>query len=110
MPVATAAQIAALSEDLGSQRRVAELLGASPAQVRCWREGGAIDIEDAERVDLLEFVLASLSRTYEPEVAEKWLRGVNPRLGDRRPVDVIRAGRIQDLLAVIADERAGGYA
>jgi len=30
-------------------------------------------------------------------------------LGSQRPVDVIRAGRIQDLLAVIADERAGGY-
>jgi hypothetical protein len=79
-------------------------------QVGRWRKGGGIDISDAERVDLLEFVLARLSRIYEPEVVEKWLRGINPRLGDRRPVDVIRAGRIQDLLAVIADERAGEYA
>jgi hypothetical protein len=110
MPVSTAAKITALTEDLGSRRTVAELLGVSPAQVRRWRKGGGIDINDAERVDLLEFVLASLSRIYEPEVVEKWLRGINPRLGDRRPVDVIRAGQIQDLLAVIADERAGGFA
>jgi hypothetical protein len=109
MPVSTAAKITALTEDLGSQHRVAELLGVSPVQVTRWRKGGGIDINDAERVDLLEFVLASLSRIYAPEVVEKWLRGTNPRLGGRRPVDVIRAGRIQDLLAVIADERAGGY-
>jgi DNA-binding transcriptional regulator YdaS (Cro superfamily) len=110
MPVSTAAKITALTEDLGSQRHVAELLGVSPVQVRRWLKGGGIDVSDAERVDLLEFVIARLSRIYEPEVVEEWLRGINPRLGDRRPVDVIRAGRIQDLLAVIADERAGGYA
>jgi hypothetical protein len=109
MPVSTAAKITALTEDLGSQRRVAELLGVSTERVSRWRKGGEINIRDAERVDLLEFVLTWLSRIYEPGVVEKWLQGINPRLGDRRPVDVIRAGRIQDLLAVIADERAGGY-
>lgn len=41
MPVATATKISALSEDLGSQRRVAELLGVSPAQVTRWRKAGA---------------------------------------------------------------------
>jgi len=110
MPVTIASKITALSEDLGSQRRVAELLGVSPAQVTRWRKGGGIDIDNAERVDLLELVVASLSRIYEPEVIEKWLLGLNPLLGDRRPVDVIRAGGIQELLAAIADERAGGYA
>jgi hypothetical protein len=110
VPVTTAVKINALGEDLGSQRRVAELLDVSLAQVRQWGNGGAIDFNDAGRVDLLEFVVAKLSRIYEPGVVEKWLRGFNPRLGDRRPVDVIRAGGILDLLDVIADERAGGYA
>ncbi len=110
MPVAVAAKIAALSEDLGSQRRVAELLDVSPAQVTRWRQGGGIDIHNADRVDLLEYVVAALQRIYEPEVVEKWLLGLNPRLRDRRPIDVIRAGRAWELLPAIADERAGGYA
>jgi DNA-binding transcriptional regulator YdaS (Cro superfamily) len=110
MPVTTATKITAISKDLGSQRRVADLLGVSPAQVTRWRRGGGIDILNAERVDLLELVLSGLLRLYPAEAAEQWLLGLNPRLGDRRPVDLVRAGRTQELLEAIADERAGGYA
>lgn len=110
MPVTTAIKIGALSEDLGSQRRVAELLGVSPAQVTRWRKGGGIDLVNAERVDLLELVLSSLLRLYPADAAERWLSGMNPRLGDRRPIDLVRAGQTQELLGAIGDERAGGYA
>lgn len=110
MPVATAEKITALSHDLGSQRRLAELLGVSPAQVTRWRRGGGIDLQNAERVDLLELVVASLLRLYPAEAAEQWLLGVNPHLGDRRPIDLVRASRAQELLGALAAERAGGFA
>jgi transcriptional regulator with XRE-family HTH domain len=110
MPVATATKISALSEDVGSQRRLAELLGVSPAQVTRWRKGGGIDPVNAERVDLLELVFSHLLRVYEPEAAKLWLLGLNPHLGNRRPIDLIRMRRTQDLLAAISDARAGGYA
>jgi uncharacterized protein (DUF2384 family) len=110
MPVATAEKISALSHDLGSQRRLAELLDVSPAQVTRWRRGGGIDTANAERVDLLELVLSGLLRLYSEEAAEQWLLGLNPHLGDRRPVDLVRAGRAQELLAAIAAERAGSFA
>lgn len=110
MPVATAEKITALSHDLGSQRHLAELLGVSPAQVTRWRRGGGIDLQNAERVDLLELVVASLLRLYPAEAAEQWLLGVNPHLGDRRPIDLVRAGRAQELLGALGAERAGGFA
>jgi transcriptional regulator with XRE-family HTH domain len=110
MPVATAEKITALSHDLGSQRRLADLLGVSPAQVTRWRHGGGIDLANAERVDLLELVVGSLLRLYPAEAAEQWLLGVNPHRGDRRPVDLVRAGRAQELLAALGAERAGGFA
>lgn len=110
MPVAISEKITALSHDLGSQRRLAELLGVSPAQVTRWRRGGGIDPANAERVDLLELVLASLLRLYSADAAEQWLQGLNPHLGDRRPIDLVRAGRAQELLGAIAVERSGGYA
>lgn len=110
MPVAISEKITALSHDLGSQRRLAELLGVSPAQVTRWRRGGGIDPANAERVDLLELVLASLLRLYPADAAEQWLRGLNPHLGDRRPIDLVRAGGAQELLGAIAVERSGGYA
>lgn len=110
MPVATAEKVAALSDDLGSQRQLAELLGVSPAQVTRWRHGGGIDLANAERVDLLELVLASLLRLYPADAAEQWLQGVNPHLGDRRPIDLVRAGRAEELLGAIGAERSGGFA
>lgn len=110
MPVATAEKITALSHDLGSQRRLADLLGVSPAQVTRWRRGGGIDLANAERVDLLELIVASLLRLYPADAAEQWLQGLNPHLGDRRPIDLVRAGSAQELLSAIAAERSGGYA
>ena len=110
MPVSTAEKVVALSEDFHSQRRLAELLGVSPAQVTRWRRGQGIDEANARRVDLLELVMSSLLRLYSPETAELWLHGLNPALGDRRPIDLVRAGRTGELLDAIAQERAGSFA
>jgi uncharacterized protein (DUF2384 family) len=110
MPVATARKVEALSEDFRSQRRLAEALGVSPAQVGRWIRGQGIDPRNAERVDVLELVMASLLRVYPRAACERWLFGVNPHLGDRRPIDLVRRGRAQELLCAIAAERAGSFA
>jgi uncharacterized protein (DUF2384 family) len=54
--------------------------------------------------------MSFLLRLYEPETAERWLFGLNPLLRNRRPIDVIRAGGTQELLAALRQERAGSYA
>lgn len=110
MPIATAQKVEALSRDFRSQRRLAELLGVSPAQVTRWRQGKGIDAVNAERVDLLELVMAQLLRVYPAEAAEHWLVGLNPQLGDRRPIDLIRRGRSRELIDAISAERAGSFA
>jgi uncharacterized protein (DUF2384 family) len=110
MPVATAQKVEALSRDFSSQRRLAELLGVSPAQVTRWRRGQGIDEVNAQRVDLLELVMSQLLRLYSSEAAERWLVGLNPHLGDRRPIDLIRRGRSRELIEAIAAERAGSFA
>jgi transcriptional regulator with XRE-family HTH domain len=109
MPVATRDKVQALSRDLGSQRRVAAMLGVSPSQVSRWIRSGGVDPDNAERVDALEHAMASLLRLYEPAAAEAWLVGFNPHLG-ARPLDLVRAGRTNELLRAIAAERAGSYA
>ncbi|MBO0713483.1 MAG: DUF2384 domain-containing protein [Acidimicrobiales bacterium] len=110
MPVSTAEKVVALSRDFGSQRRLAQLLGVSPAQVSRWRRGQGIDDLNAGRVDLLELVMSNLLRVYSTGAAERWLVGTNPSLGDRRPLDLIRRGQSRELLDAIASERAGSYA
>lgn len=110
MPVATADKVKALSKDVGSQRKLAELLDVSPAQVTRWIQGRGIDDLNADRVDLLELVMSQLLRLYTPDVAAAWLRGMNPHLRDARPIDLIRRGRTRELLDAVAAARAGSFA
>ena len=91
MPVATATKITALSEDLGSQRRRRRAARGEPgagdslAQRRRDRprQRGAGGPARARRS-------RACSASIAPEAAEQWLLGLNPRLGDRRPVDLVR--------------------
>src|SRR2546423_15038946 len=107
MPVATAVKVRALSADFGSQRKLATLLDVSPAQVTRWLKGKGIDDLNADRVDALEIVMSQLLRLYTPDVAAKWLAGLNPPLPDRRPIDLIRRGRPGEVLDALQPAGAG---
>jgi transcriptional regulator with XRE-family HTH domain len=110
VPVTLTTKIEALCADFRSAARLADLLGVDRAQVSRWLRGGGIDPLNAERLDLLELVWSSLLRIYEREAALAWLTGLNPLLGDRRPIDLIRLGRTEELMRAIRAERADSFA
>jgi hypothetical protein len=110
MPVATARKVEALTVDFKSGAAVADLLGVSRSRVSRWLRGAGIDALNAERVDLLELVWSNLLRLYDRETARSWLFGLNPTLGDRRPIDLIRAGKAEELMRAIRAERADAFA
>jgi hypothetical protein len=110
VPVATGAKVQALTVDFQSQAALADLLGVSRSRVTRWLKGEGIDPVNAERIDLLELVSANLRRIYEPEAVRAWLVGVNPHLGDRRPIDLVRAGKTEELMRAIRAERADSFA
>jgi uncharacterized protein (DUF2384 family) len=110
MPVATARKVEALRHDFRSAAQLADMLGVSRSQVTRWLRGAGIDPLNAEKVDLLELVWSNLLRIYEKEAALAWLFGLNPRLGDRRPIDLVRAGRTEELMRAVRAERADSFA
>jgi transcriptional regulator with XRE-family HTH domain len=110
MPVGTVRKVEALRVDFRSGAKLAEMLGVSRSQITRWLRGSGIDPLNAEKVDLLELVWANLLRLYDREAALAWLFGVNPLLGDRRPVDLIRLGRTEELMRAIRAERADTFA
>jgi transcriptional regulator with XRE-family HTH domain len=110
MPFATAQKVAVLRTDFRSAARLADMLGVSRSQVTRWLRGAGIDPLNAEKVDLLELVWSSLLRLYAPDAALAWLSGINPRLGDRRPIDLIRGGRAEELMRAIRAERSDVFA
>ena len=81
-----------LRADFRSAAQLADMLGVSRSQVTRWLRGSGIDPLNAERVDVLELVWSNLLRLYDREAALAWLFGLNPTLGDRRPIDLVRAG------------------
>ena len=110
MPVGTTQKVEALRADFRSAAQLADLLGVSRSQVTRWLRGAGIDPLNAEKVDLLDMVWSSLLRLYDKEAALAWLFGVNPLLGDRRPIDLIRAGRTEELMRAIRAERSDTFA
>jgi len=109
MPVAVAQKVKTLSVDFRSSARLADLLGVSRSQVTRWLRGAGIDPLNAEKVDLLEIVWSNVLRIYEQDAALAWLFGVNPLLGDRRPVDLIRQGRTEELMRAVRAERSDTF-
>jgi uncharacterized protein (DUF2384 family) len=110
VPVATVRKVEALRADFRSAAQLADMLGVSRSQVTRWLRGAGIDPQNAEKVDLLELVWSSLLRLYEKEAALAWLFGINPTLGDRRPIDLVRAGRTEELMRALRAERSDAFA
>jgi len=63
----------------------------------------------SNKISVLWLVWSNLLRIYEPEAARAWLWGLNPLLGDRRPIDLVRAGRAEALMRAIRAERADSF-
>ena len=110
MPVATVEKVRALAVDLGTQKRLAELLGVDRSRVTRWLRGEGIDEVNADKIDQLELVMSMAFRTYNPKVIEDWLHGMNPFLGDRRPIWFLRQGRYSEVLSALREERGESYA
>ena len=110
MPVAIRDKVRAVVRDLDSQAEFARMLGVSRSRVSRWLKTEEPDRSSTEKVEAVEFILGRLFRIYPRATALKWLRGFNAHLGDRRPIDLILAGRIAEVLAAIEAESSGAYA
>lgn len=110
MPVAARQKLQAVTRDLGSQARVARLLGVSPSRVSRWLKAEQPDAENRRKLEGVEFVLSRLLDLYERDVAIDWLLGLNAQLGTRRPMDLLAAGRTAEVLLAIQADEAESYA
>jgi transcriptional regulator with XRE-family HTH domain len=109
VPVAVREKLQAVTKDLGSQARVARALGVSPSRVSRWLRTEEPDALNRRKLEGVEFVLSRLLGLYQRDTAIKWLQGINPQLGDRRPIELLAAGRITDVLQAIDADEAESY-
>jgi len=110
MSIPTAMKAEALARDLGGQSKLAAILGVERSTVSRWLSGGRADPAQAARVDALDFVLAEAERIFGKAGARKWLHGLDPHLGDRRPLDLLQAGLVHEVIRALAEHRSGAFA
>lgn len=103
-------KLRSITQDLGSQARVAEALGVSRSRVSRWLRDEEPDPQNRRKVEGLEFVLARLLSFMHPSTAVKWLNGLNPDLHDFRPITYLARGRITEVLQAIDNFQAGSFA
>lgn len=92
-------------------REVAQLLQTTPETVSRWNTGKTEpQPESLQRLLSLEWLLDQLSELYAPDEARLWLFSPHRLLGGERPADRIQAGRIDDVLELIAHLHDGAFA
>lgn len=99
-----------LTQDEGGASEVAEIAGVHRSQVSRWRGGQDPSKENQERLLALYHVRRVLESLYPRPTAEKWLAGANAHLGNRKPLDLLRQGRVAEVLAAIEQDRSDSYA
>lgn len=91
-------------------REVAQLLDTTPQTVSRWRTGKVEPQPDRlQRLLTLEWLLGELAEFYEPQEARLWLFAPHRLLGGERPADRIQQGKLDDVLALIAQLRDGAF-
>lgn len=105
------AEIDSLKASLGSQSNLAKLLGVDRSSVTRWlKREDFPDPENEEKIIALRYVISRLTRIFKEEVAASWLQGINALLGNQRPIDLLRNGRVTEVMAAIEQTETGSYA
>jgi transcriptional regulator with XRE-family HTH domain len=111
MPTAVSRILDRLREDGGLQGKdIANIVAVSPATVSRWSSGKASpDLRTQTVIAELRYVVDRLSDFYTPDETRLWLHTSHPMLNGQRAIDLINAGRTEDVLAVIENLDTGAY-
>ncbi len=93
-----------------SDSAMAAAFGVDRSNMKRWKLGAGISPEHSDRMEGIETVVALLVEVLSPSTIPKWLRGINAHLDNRRPLDVLMAGRLSEVIAAVENERSGAFA
>jgi uncharacterized protein (DUF2384 family) len=91
-----------------SYQKIAEAIKADESTLHRWRSGGEPSPVFAARLEALEAFLDELRETFRrAHDAQEWLEKKVPALRGRRPIDLIREGRLEVLTGVLYGLNSG---
>lgn len=89
---------------------VANLLGTRPETVSRWNQGRAYPHASTEKTLLeLEYIVDQLADFYEPNEARQWIFAPQKLLEGASPAELIRNGRIDEVMRLVSQLRDAVY-
>lgn len=89
---------------------VADLLKVRSETVSRWNQGKAFpQPEPEQRLLELGYIVEQLSEMYEPDEARLWLLSPQKLFKGRKPVELIKEGRYQEVLKIVHQLQEGVY-
>ena len=93
-----------------SDAAIAEYAGIDRSRVTRFKQGKNLEpATDALLVDV-STVVAQLRGFLDDAMIPEWLRGTNAQHGNRAPLEVLKTGRLSEVISAIEAEQSGAYA
>jgi hypothetical protein len=93
-----------------SDAAIAEFAGIDRSRVTRFKQGKNLEPETSALLDAVGVTVTQLRGFLDDDLIPEWLRGVNAHLGHRTPLDVLRTGRLSEVIAAIEAEKSGAFA
>ena len=103
-------KLGSLAQQFKNQSQLANLLEVDRSRVSRWLKSDVPDLENRNKVEALEFVLSRLTTFLSAETSRKWLLGVNAHIGGQRPINLLRQGRVAEVIAAVEQLETGAFA
>jgi hypothetical protein len=93
-----------------SDAAIADFAGVDRSRITRFKQGKNLERGTDELLLDVSLVVGKLRGFLDAVLIPDWLRGINANLGHRTPLDVIRTGRVSEVVAAIEAERSGAFA
>ena len=93
-----------------SDAAIAEFAGIDRSRVTRFKQGKNLEPDTAALLDAVGATVTQLRGFLDDDAIPEWLRGVNAHLAHRAPLDVLRTGRLSEVIAAIEAEKSGAFA
>lgn len=92
-----------------SDAALAEAMGVHRSQVTRWSQGRSAQTGNAWLLRDLAAAVARLADFYQTGTINRWLFGANPDLDGEQPIELLRQGRLPEVLMAIQAQASGAF-
>ncbi|HEX6368276.1 MAG TPA: hypothetical protein VF006_05055 [Longimicrobium sp.] len=92
-----------------SDAALADAMGVHRSQVTRWSQGRSAQTGNAWLLRDLAAAVSRLADHYQTGTINRWLLGANPDLDGEQPIELLRQGRLPEVLMVIQAQTSGAF-